>query len=265
MDSNTIIQAVKGGSLVGVKQLLEEGEDPDDVDEDGNTGLHHAVIGEHYNIAVLLLNSGAGLEVRNKDGLNCLQLAQRLAGRTVFSIAIQLTRRNRLEQEKLEQKHQLISQGVESGGEDGDEESDEDGGDGLERTLQTTQHSLTSARRLLTDLESQVCSARSLVNQLELEVSRLKVNVERRKKRNRPREENSRKIRMSDVERCSICLEVPRPPLKVYQCPEGHSFCEDCKNRSDMTNCPECRISLNGVSIRNRTLERLIQLHYDKC
>merc|ERR1719373_1017490 len=157
MDNNTIIQAVKGGSLVGVKQLLEEGEDPDEVDEDGNTGLHHAVIGEHYNIAVLLLNSGAGLDVRNKDGLNCLQLAQRLAGRTVFSIAIQLTRRNRLEQGKLEQKHQLISQEESS---EESEESDEEGGDGLERTLQTTQHSLTSARRLLTDLESQVCSTR---------------------------------------------------------------------------------------------------------
>ena len=259
MDTN-ILQAVRAGSLLAVKQLLEEGADPDHVDCEGNTALHLAVIGEHYNIAVLLLNSGADLDVCNSEGLDCLQLAQRLPARTVFCIAIQLTRRNRLEQGKLEQKQKLISQ-QES------EESDDDVTVHLPSILQTTENSLTSARTLLTGLECQVSSARSLVNQLELEVARLRLDVERENRRKRSgntaQGRDRRHIEIEDIDHCSICLEVPRPPLRVYQCPEGHSLCEVCRARPELTACPECRVSLAGVAIRNRTLERLIQLRYN--
>ena len=259
-----IIEAVKAGRLVGVKELVEAGCELDGVDEEGNTALHHAVAGQHYNIAVLLLNSGAALDISNQAGLDCLQLSRSLAGRTVFSIAIQLTRRNRLEQAKLEQKQELLSQEeLQHSGEETDEEEQSVPVD-MSRILQTAQHNLSSAKKLVSNLESQVCSARSLVNQLELEVSRLTSDLERRKKR-QPKtsvKKKQGKIKVTDIDKCSVCLDVPRPPLKVFQCPEGHSFCEDCRNRSEMTTCPECRIPLGGVHIRNRTLEKLIQIHY---
>jgi hypothetical protein len=28
---------------------------------------------------------------------------------------------------------------------------------------------------------------------------------------------------------CPVCLELLRPPLRVFQCPEGHILCENCK------------------------------------
>ena len=260
-----MIEAVKAGWLVGVKELLETGCSLDSVDCEGNTALHHAVRGEHYNIAVLLLNSGAGLDISNKAGLDCLQLSRSLPGRTVFSIAIQLSRRNRLEHSKLEQKQQLISQQDQDSADSTEEEEEEESVPvDLTRILESAQHNLSSARKLVSNLESEVCSARSLVNQLELEVSRLASDLARRNKRRTRQfgEKKQRNIQITDIDNCSVCLDIPKPPLKVFQCPEGHSFCEDCRNRSEMRTCPECRIPLDGVYIRNRTLEKLIQIHY---
>ena len=261
--SMQLIEAVKSGRLVGVKELVEAGCELDGVDEEGNTALHHAVSGEHYNITVLLLNSGADLTICNQAGLDCLELARSLPGRTGFSIALQLTRRNRLEQAKLEQKQELLSQHHQP--QDSGEETDEDDESvpvDLSRILQTAQHNLSSAKKLVSSLESEVCSARSLVNQLELDVSRLTSDLGRRNKRPSGREKTRGNLQIADLEKCSVCLDIPKPPLKVFQCPEGHIFCEECRNRSEMTTCPECRISLDGVYIRNRTLEKLIQIHY---
>ena len=248
-----------------LKELVEAGCELDDVDEEGNTALHHAVSGEHYNITVLLLNSGADLTISNQAGLDCLQLARSLPGRTGFSIALQLTRRNRLEQAKLEQKQDLLSQHHSSQFQDSGEETDEDDESvpvDFPRILQSAQHNLSSAKKLVSSLESEVCSARSLVNQLELDVTRLTSDLARRNKRQSGREKTRGNLQIAELEKCSVCLDIPKPPLKVFQCPEGHSFCEECRNRSEMTTCPECRISLDGVYIRNRTLEKLIQIHY---
>ena len=261
-----MIEAVKAGRLVGVKELVEAGCDLNTVDSEGNTALHHAVRGQHYNIAVLLLNSGAELDICNTAGLDCLQLSRSMPGRTVFSIAVQLTRRNRLEHRKLEQKQQLLSQQEQDQDQDsGDEtEREESVPVDLTRTLMTAQHNLGSAKKLVSSLESEVCTARSLVNQLELEVTRLASDLATRNKR-RPRdrrERSQRNIKITDIDVCSVCLDIPKPPLKVFQCPEGHSFCEDCRNRAEMTTCPECRTPIDGVYIRNRTLEKLIQIYY---
>ena len=50
--------------------------------QDGNSALHLAVMGGHYNIAVMLLNSDCDLEMRNTEGWTALQLAHKLDQRT---------------------------------------------------------------------------------------------------------------------------------------------------------------------------------------
>jgi hypothetical protein len=36
---------------------------------------------------------------------------------------------------------------------------------------------------------------------------------------------------------CPVCLDLLRPPLRVFQCPEGHILCENCKVRRNNIDC----------------------------
>lgn len=58
---------------------------------------------------------------------------------------------------------------------------------------------------------------------------------------------------------CPICFELPLPPLKVFQCKNGHVYCENCKNKPRMDVCPQCRVTLSKAEpIRNIVFEEII-------
>ena len=46
---------------------------------------------------------------------------------------------------------------------------------------------------------------------------------------------------------CSVCLDDMRPPIKIFQCRNGHVMCESCKNHPEVVTCPTCRIPLPGI------------------
>lgn len=77
-------------------------------------------------------------------------------------------------------------------------------------------------------------------------------------------EENNNNNKMDErhLYECPICFEVPLPPLHVYQCHQGHIYCERCKRESTMEYCPQCRQSMGGLSIRCRHMEDLIFKKY---
>ena len=56
---------------------------------------------------------------------------------------------------------------------------------------------------------------------------------------------------------CPVCLDIAKPPLQVWQCPEGHIVCGSCADRPELLVCPQCRVSLAGMLSRNRALEDL--------
>ena len=56
---------------------------------------------------------------------------------------------------------------------------------------------------------------------------------------------------------CPVCLDIAKPPLQVWQCPEGHIICGSCADRPELLVCPQCRVSLAGMLSRNRALEDL--------
>ena len=60
------------------------------------------------------------------------------------------------------------------------------------------------------------------------------------------------------VERCPVCLTVPRSPARVLQCTAGHQFCSTC--RPGLSACPQCRVSLAGPDIRCLAAERIVRL-----
>eukprot|EP00092_Neocalanus_flemingeri_P007076 GFUD01007645.1.p1 GENE.GFUD01007645.1~~GFUD01007645.1.p1 ORF type:complete len:318 (+),score=91.98 GFUD01007645.1:69-956(+) len=267
LDLTSLPSAVKEGKFADIKLVVESGADLDEVDEDGNTALHVAVLGGQYNTAVLLLNRGCSLATKNAEGLTGLQMAQSMEGRTVFAMAIQLTEKSRVDRGKKEEKQRLVQEEkLRELTEDMDtlDSGEEEEKDSLKMSskLMASQYNLASAKKLVSDLEDQVKAAKFLVNNLERDVTFLHSEFEQSKRSKKKKKKNKSQDQISGVvfDHCSVCLDVPKPPTKVFQCPEGHIFCETCKMRPEMTCCPECRVSLAGIEIRNRTLEKLILL-----
>ena len=56
---------------------------------------------------------------------------------------------------------------------------------------------------------------------------------------------------------CPVCMELLKPPSRIFQCSEGHILCENCKENPSLIHCPQCRILLEGNCSRNRALEEV--------
>lgn len=70
--SEAILQVARQGDAKEVRQLLEAGADPNATDTNRSTPLHHAVQGEHYETAALLLAHGSSHAYRNGGGHSAL-------------------------------------------------------------------------------------------------------------------------------------------------------------------------------------------------
>ena len=53
---------------------------------------------------------------------------------------------------------------------------------------------------------------------------------------------------------CPVCLDEMLPPVKIFQCSNGHIICEKCKNMVKV--CPTCRVGMVS-STRNILAENL--------
>merc|ERR1712179_321299 len=153
-------EAVKKRTYAEIKKLVESGRDLDEVDGAGDTALHVAVIEGHYNTSVLLLNRGCSMLVMNKEGLTARQVAEMMEGRTVFVMAMQLAERSRAERGRREEKQRLLKEEQERLiTEDMDTvDSDDSDTEFVKKSskLVTSQQSLTAAKNLVKNLESQV-------------------------------------------------------------------------------------------------------------
>jgi len=53
---------------------------------------------------------------------------------------------------------------------------------------------------------------------------------------------------VSELE-CPVCLEEMKPPIKIWQCMDGHPVCDTCRRRPQVTACPVCRQDIVGRNI----------------
>jgi len=61
---------------------------------------------------------------------------------------------------------------------------------------------------------------------------------------------------------CPVCMELLKPPLRIFQCPEGHILCENCKENPSLVHCPQCRVPLEKNCSRNRALEEVARTFF---
>jgi hypothetical protein len=63
-----------------LKLLLEAGANPDALGPDGASALHQAVVAGRADMIRVLADAGATLDVRNREGLTAVALAERMLG-----------------------------------------------------------------------------------------------------------------------------------------------------------------------------------------
>ena len=63
---------------------------------------------------------------------------------------------------------------------------------------------------------------------------------------------------------CPICLQSLKPPVRIYQCMEGHYFCELCKQNPHMKTCPYCRVVLAENCARVRCMEEVMRIVFPR-
>ena len=54
--------------------------------------------------------------------------------------------------------------------------------------------------------------------------------------------EVSSATKLNKLLECPVCLEEMRPPVKIFQCSNGHALCEHCKDNPHVKSCPTCRV-----------------------
>uniref|UniRef100_A0A0K2VBW2 RING-type domain-containing protein n=1 Tax=Lepeophtheirus salmonis TaxID=72036 RepID=A0A0K2VBW2_LEPSM len=98
------------------------------------------------------------------------------------------------------------------------------------------------------------------IKEYETELKLLQTDLENAERRaHRIRERTGQQ---QDWFGCPVCLCLLKPPLRIFQCPEGHILCEECKENPALVHCPQCRVPLEGLCSRNRALEEVARSYF---
>ena len=60
-----------------------------------------------------------------------------------------------------------------------------------------------------------------------------------------------------------MCLEEMRPPVKIFQCVNGHTLCGQCRDNPVVSTCPSCRVDMASAT-RNILAESLAEKHFEE-
>ena len=187
-EASSLVDLVHAGKYQVLREMVNrQGVDLDQTDEALNTPLHVAVATKQHNMAVVLLNRGASIDRKDREGRTALQLARSLGedGEGMV-VAIQLTARRRVEEIRREEKRRMVAEEKErqaallrqkkeeeqKQNEDYEEmdvqEWDEE--DGCDPILEAALSRLSVAREVVREMEDQLEVAKGGLARLEAQV-----------------------------------------------------------------------------------------------
>ena len=275
------------GHMEVVRCLLQRNVNLNVTDQQGNTVLHLATAKNYFEAVVLYLEHGIDFEIRNNKGETAVEIARALNHEHIVNLIEEKREvaRNFIynADEKRVQAKQLMTEFTEK--ERLHEKMEnlkikelEERLHQKERKVNEMNHELdelnegaSSIAQQIQDLEAQLRE----INQTRVSKDRLKNNLleeieeikKEQQKNNNHSVTRSRSLKHtgfytnneSAEYECPICFEMPFAPKKVYQCGNGHVYCSDCKEKPNMTHCPQCRVPLDQMSaIRNIIYEDML-------
>lgn len=81
-----LIANVKNKNITAVRQMLNEGEDVNEQNEQGSTALHYAIALDDADMTRLLLENGANLHIANSKGWTPLKIAEKKNVKNVTAV-----------------------------------------------------------------------------------------------------------------------------------------------------------------------------------
>ena len=66
--------------------------------------------------------------------------------------------------------------------------------------------------------------------------------------------EVSSATKLNKLLECPVCLDEMRPPVKIFQCSNGHALCEECKDKPEVRSCPICRLVFTRDNVTRNIL-----------
>ena len=282
---NILHYAVRYEKLEIVKYILDSQLiDINDTDTNINTPVHHACsLGKLESLKVLL-KYDPDVTILNKEGLDCLgvvdsyrniggnkeqyihlirqYMEQREAARDIEEIQqaerklveVKLKVRLKNKEKKIAAIGHLIEMKSELGNKIDEYKSE----------IEAIQDKIKSIEEGIESVEKEIEEHSAL----EQEIYDLKKQLQEIRSGRLPSNQGSL-VELSgnnsfiDDSDCPICCHSLKPPVKIYQCSEGHYFCEKCKRNHTMKRCPNCRENLNGKGIRCRVLENLMSKRFE--
>ena len=190
-EATSLVALVHAGSYQALREMVNRQEvSLDQTDEVLNTPLHVAVATRQHNMAVMLLNQGASIDRKDREGRTALQLARSLgeAGEGMV-VAIQLTARRRVEEARREEKRRMVAEERERQAEllrqkkeEEQKQNEEDEGmdiqeweqeDGCDPILEAALSRLSVAREVVREMEDQLEVAKAGLARLEAQVQNI--------------------------------------------------------------------------------------------
>jgi len=251
-------ECVISNNVEGAKKVLEAGANKDLLDNDGRTAMELAFTRDSLDMVEVMASYGAAA------GMEGAQTKEKKVDEPtdLGAAALAASKKMTVEEEKELLRRRLAE--LELGETQSLETRLKEKKQNLEKTKSEYRKQREAARVEIVKLEQQIKLLQSEEDKkcvdLEKEIENLAAEIANKKRGERP-EKNK------DIEsclQCPVCLDVCKPPLQVWQCPEGHIICGSCVDRPELRVCPQCRMTLSGKLSRNRALEDLARKTYPK-
>ena len=257
-------RAARNGHPEIVKLHIDNGDEINKTNLFGDTALHRAAWNGHLEIVKCLLEHGADPSIQNNDGDTAWSLAlqhgfhhitqymatqdhQKELSTVVTKMSFMLDDKYRNIKTHKQKKDALETKLKEKEKEHGDIHQE------IHKTKKQLEELYARNKKVKENIESievELLAEKDIIIECEREIANVKSFTLTKRNQSSPKND------LEDDLSCPICMEVPLPPRKVFQCKEGHVFCDVCKK--SLKQCPECRVDIRNTCIRSRRLEEII-------
>ena len=236
----------------------------------GESPLYVAAYYSHSDVVRLLLGTNINIDLKNRDGKTALDIALHKQDKNIIKMIVnkkcsetETPIENIVEKKRdlLIQVHNLELDQLKSllSRKENEFEKTLKGMKFHHQEIERKQKQIKQIEREITMHNQEYFTARDIRDKLKQEIQSMSDNLNKIKNG-----QNTPRVKNESLYECPICFEIPLHPMRVYQCMDGHIYCEICKDKPNMDKCPMCRKSIKDLNIRSLAFESMVAEWYEE-